>query len=158
MTFSWLFNTKKLLFRILIKIIHVHWNHCITKNFLTHKYEKCKSSNSHYLKITVINILLTICYVMHFMHTHVSCFLYIYLFYLFIFGCVGSSLLCTSFLWLRWAEATLRFSTWASYCGGFSCCGARALGLQASVVVACGLSSHGSWSLERRLSSCGTWA
>ena len=27
----------------------------------------------------------------------------------------------------------------ASHCGGFSCCGARALGVQASVVVACGL-------------------
>ena len=33
----------------------------------------------------------------------------------------------------------------ASYCGGFPCCGARALGVQASVLVA----------LERRLSSCG---
>ena len=28
---------------------------------------------------------------------------------------------------------------WASHCGGFSCCGARALGTQASVVVARGL-------------------
>ena len=38
------------------------------------------------------------------------------------------------------------------------CCGARALGAQASVVVAHGLSSCGSWALERRLSSCGTRA
>ena len=37
-------------------------------------------------------------------------------------------------------------------------CGAQALGVQASVVVACGLSSCGSWALERRLSSCGAWA
>ena len=37
-------------------------------------------------------------------------------------------------------------------------CRARALGAQASVVVALGLSSCGSWALERRLSSCGTWA
>ena len=37
-------------------------------------------------------------------------------------------------------------------------CGAWALGMQASVVVAHGLSSCGSWSLERRLSSCGTRA
>ena len=29
----------------------------------------------------------------------------------------------------------------ASHCGGFSCCGAWALGTWASVVVACGLSS-----------------
>ena len=28
---------------------------------------------------------------------------------------------------------------WASHCGGFSCCGAQALGARASVVVACGL-------------------
>ena len=46
----------------------------------------------------------------------------------------------------------------ASHCGGFSCCGARALGAQASAVVARGLSSCGSWALEHRLSSCGTRA
>ena len=46
----------------------------------------------------------------------------------------------------------------ASHCGGFSCCGARALGVWVSVVAACGLSSCGSWALERRLSSCGVWA
>ena len=39
--------------------------------------------------------------------------------------------------------ATLRCGAWASHCGGFSCCGARALGVRASVVVACGLSSCG---------------
>ena len=42
--------------------------------------------------------------------------------------------------------------------GGFCCCGAWALGVRASVVVARGLSSCGSWALELRLSSCGTWA
>ena len=31
------------------------------------------------------------------------------------------------------------FVAWASHCSGFSCCGAQALGTQASVVVACGL-------------------
>ena len=36
--------------------------------------------------------------------------------------------------------------------------GARALGAQASVVVARGLSSCGSWALEHRLSSCGARA
>ena len=49
--------------------------------------------------------------------------------------------------------ATLRCGARASHCGGFSCCGARALGAQASVVVARGLSSCGSWALECRLSS-----
>ena len=57
----------------------------------------------------------------------------------FIFGCVGSLLLCAGFLWLRRAGATLRCGAQASHCGGFSCCGARALGVQASVVVARGL-------------------
>ena len=47
---------------------------------------------------------------------------------------------------------------WASHCGGFSCCGAQALGARASVVVAHGLSSCGSRALECRLSSCDTQA
>ena len=51
--------------------------------------------------------------------------------------------------------ATLRCSAPASHCGGFSCCRAQALGTQPSVVVARGLSSCGSWILDRRLSSCG---
>ena len=34
---------------------------------------------------------------------------------------------------------TLRCCAQASHCGGFSCCGARALGARASVVVARGL-------------------
>ena len=45
------------------------------------------------------------------------------------------------------AGATLRCSERASHCGGFSCCGARALGTWASVVVAHGLSSCGSRAL-----------
>ena len=52
-----------------------------------------------------------------------------------------SSLQCTGFS-LRWL-----LSLWS-----------RALGVWASVVVACGLSSCGLWALERRLSSCGTRA
>ena len=39
-----------------------------------------------------------------------------------------------------------------------SCCGVQALGMQASVVVACRLSSCGSRALEHGLSSCGTQA
>ena len=85
-------------------------------------------------------------------------FFLINLFILFIFGCVGSSLLRVGFLYLRRAGATLRCGAWASHCGGFSCCGARALGARASVVVARGFSSCGSRALERRLSSCGARA
>ena len=58
-------------------------------------------------------------------------FFFINLFiYLFIYGCVGSSLLCAAF-----SSCSMQ----ASHCGGFSCCGAWALGTQASVVVARGL-------------------
>ena len=51
--------------------------------------------------------------------------------------------------------ATLHCGVQASPCGGFSFCGAWALGAQASVVVVHGLSSCGTWALECRLSSCG---
>ena len=60
--------------------------------------------------------------------------------YLFIFGCIGSSLLCAGFLYLWRAGATLCCGVRASHHGGFSCCRAWA-----SVVVARGLSSCGAW-------------
>ena len=78
--------------------------------------------------------------------------------FFFFFGCVGSSLLRVGFFYLRQVWATLRCGAQASCCGGFSCCGARALGVRASVVAACGLSSCSTWALEHRLSSCGAWA
>ena len=56
------------------------------------------------------------------------------------------------------ARAFSSCGVWSSHCGGFSCCGARALGARALVVVALRLSSCGSWALERRLSNCGTRA
>ena len=75
------------------------------------------------------------------------------------------------YLWLCWvfiasrrlslvvaSGATFCCGAQGSHCGGFSCCGARALGMRASVVVVHGLSSCGSRALERRLSSCGAQA
>ena len=56
--------------------------------------------------------------------------------------------------WDEWVHCGAQ----ASHCGGFSCCGAWALGAWASVVVARGLSSCGSRPLEHRLSSHGAWA
>ena len=85
-------------------------------------------------------------------------FFKINLFILFIFGCVGSSLLRAGFLQLQRAGATLSCGAQASHCSSFSCCGAQALGTRASVVVAGGLSSCGPRALERRVSSCGAWA
>ena len=64
-----------------------------------------------------------------------SCFLNKFIYILFIFGCIGSSLLRAGFLYLRRAGATLRCGARASSYGGFSCCGARALGMRTSVVV-----------------------
>ena len=79
-------------------------------------------------------------------------------FYLFIFYCVGSSLLRAGFLQLWRARATLHCGARASHCSGFSCCGARALGAWVSVIVAHRLSSCGLRALECRLSSCGARA
>ena len=61
----------------------------------------------------------------------VVCFNYLIFYDLFIFGCTGSLLLCTGFLWLWITGAAL----WL-WCGsGFSCCRARALGCSGLVVV-----------------------
>ena len=87
-----------------------------------------------------------------------SLFFFFLILFIYFFGCVGSSLLRTDSLELRRAGATLRRGAHASHCSGFSHCGARALGAQASVVVARRLGSCGSWALERRLSSCGARA
>ena len=74
-------------------------------------------------------------------YIYIYIYIYIYLFiYLFIFGCVGSLLLCAGFLQLQRAGTTLRCGARASHCGGFSRCGAWALGVWASVVAAGGLS------------------
>ena len=69
------------------------------------------------------------------------------------------------FFCLRWVfiaacGLSLFAASWgySSHRGGFSCCGAWALGAWASVVAAHGLSSWGTRALERRLSSCGTQA
>ena len=75
--------------------------------------------------------------------------------YVFIFGCIVSPLLRAGFLLLQRAGATLCCSEWASHCGGFSCCGARALGVWASVVVARGLYSADSVVVAHGL-SCST--
>ena len=78
--------------------------------------------------------------------------------YLFIFGCVGSSLLRAGLSLV--AASGGSSSLW---CTGFSLrwlllLQSMALGAQASVVAARGLSSCGSQALERRLSSCGAQA
>ena len=70
------------------------------------------------------------------------------------------------YFWLRWvfvAEHGLSLVAasrgYSSFrCGGYSSCGAWALGARASVVAARGLSSCSLWALECRLSSCGAQA
>ena len=86
-------------------------------------------------------------------------FISFFFFFFFFFGCIGSLLLHSGFLQLQRAGATLRCGAQASHCSGFSCCGARALGMRASVVAGLGLSSCSTWALEHQgFSSCGTWA
>ena len=55
-------------------------------------------------------------------------------------------------------ELLFHCSAQASHCSVFFCCGAWALSVRASVVVARGLSSCGSRALEHRPSSCGARA
>ena len=55
----------------------------------------------------------------------------LFIYYLFIFGCVGSSFLCEGFLKLWQVGATLHRGARASHCHGLSCCGAQALDVQA---------------------------
>ena len=73
---------------------------------------------------------------------------------LFSFGCTGSSLLYSGFLQLWQVGATPRRGVQAAHCGGFPCCRAQVLGLEASAAAVRGLSSCGSRVLECRLGSC----
>ena len=75
----------------------------------------------------------------------------LYLFYLFIFGCVGSSLLCAGF-----SLVAVSGDDYSLRCAGFSL--RWLLLLRSTGSRHADLSSCGSWALERRLSSCGTWA
>ena len=53
-----------------------------------------------------------------------------------------SSLFCLNFIyyfWLRWVFVAAHGLSLVAASGGFSCCRAWALGVRASVVVACGL-------------------
>ena len=65
---------------------------------------------------------------------HQGYFLGIYFTSLFIFsfGCAGSSLLCTSFLWLLQTGATLLCGVQSSHSGRFSCGGSRYVGFSSS--------------------------
>ena len=94
-----------------------------------------------------------------------------WLFIPFLFFLINLFILFIYYFWLCWVFVAarglslvaasggyFRCSARASHCGGFSCCGARALSARVSVVVAHGLSSCGSRAPERRLSSCGAWA
>ena len=82
----------------------------------------------------------------------------------FIYFILSSSWLHWVFIAARGLSLVVASGGYSSlWCTGFSLqwlllLGARVLGAWASVVVACGLSSCGSWALERRLSSCGTQA
>ena len=119
--------------------------HCLIHNFL------CTCACTH-VNINPIIVSL-LCGSLLFLYK----FIYFILFYfiLFIFGCIGSSLLRAGFLYLRRVGATLPCGAQPSHCGGFSCCETWALGARASVVVARGLQSPGSVVVSHGL-SCST--
>ena len=69
-----------------------------------------------------------------------------FFFCLFVLKLINSFLAALGLCCCMWAfsscgerRLTLRCGARASHCGGFFCCGARALGMRASVVVGCGL-------------------
>ena len=66
-------------------------------------------------------------------------FFFKYIFFLFIYGCVGSSFLCEGFLQLWQAGATLHRSARASHYRGLSCCGEQAPDAQAQQLWLTGL-------------------
>ena len=69
--------------------------------------------------------------------------------YIYLFGCAGPLLLQAGLLQLQRVGATLCWGAWASHCGGFSCCGARALDVQAQGLPCVDLAAvqHGTWNL-----------
>ena len=69
----------------------------------------------------------------HFIYLFIVC-LFIYLF----LAALGLHCCAQAFSSCGERGATLRCSAWASHCGDFSCCGAWALGVRASVVAASG--------------------
>ena len=78
----------------------------------------------------------------------------IYLFYLFIFGCIGSSLLCTGCLLLWHVGATLRWSEWASHCGGLSL---QSTGYRCSGLSSCSTRAHQLWLVDPRVQAQQLW-
>ena len=83
---------------------------------------------------------------------HICLFLFCFFnFYVFIFGCAGSLMLCGLRAGCHERGLLSSCSAWASRCGGFSLCRAWAPG-------PVGFSSCSSQALEHRLNSCGVWA
>ena len=82
--------------------------------------------------------------------THGLSFNPVIIVYFFYFCCAVSLLLCGLFSSCSEQGLLSHCDVWASHCSGNSC--------GASALVYVGFSSCGSQALERRLSSCGTWA
>ena len=82
-------------------------------------------------------------------------FLFILLNFMSVILLVGLGLRCCTWAFCSCGKWRLlcSFNAWASHCRNFSCCGAQALGVRASVVAACGLSSCGWQAPEHGLSS-----
>ena len=137
--------------------------------YVAHNFVTCAVSKNWYFKAvcttSTCSFLGNRCKILQFnsfciLIFHTSCLIILF------FNFINSFI----YFWLRWVFVAVRGLSLVVASGDYSSLrcvdfslwwllllGARALGTQASVV-ARGLSSSGSWALERRLSSCGAWA
>ena len=110
----------------------------------------CLWSYYWFLEVYIIFLILLDIYVYceYFLKIIFSSLVLQVLFFICLFGCTESSLLCKVFLQLWWKGATLHCGAWASHCSGFSCCRAQA-------PEHAGFSSCRGCVLKHRLCSCG---
>ena len=109
------------------------------KNYFREIFFDQGSGETPFLPVPQINLLLLLLYK----------FIYLFL------AALGLHCYARAFSSCGQRGATPHCGVRASHCGGFSCCGAQALGTWASVVVACRLQSTGSVVVAHRL-SCST--
>ena len=132
--------TKQHAIKIYVKIIWLYFDPLKLFPLECH-FSPCPQPSTFVVElwIYIINKIFGSLSLTQIMFIYIYIYIYIYIFFFFFFGCIGSSLLCAGFSLVAASGATLRCGAWASHCGGFSCCGTRALGARASVVVAHGL-------------------
>ena len=127
---------------------------------LSFKVLKKVHGNSWICMLSFHRVLTNLIYMLEWLETF-GVFFCIYLFvclFIYLFMAV-SGLRCCTWTFSSWGEqGLLLVAVRGLLIAVASCCGARALGVRASVVVAHGISSCGSRALECRLRNCGARA